>query len=71
MKKAAEELRVELGGQVREPIAKEAGAITGSGRRVQQSGGSDLRTAVCCLDGERLLVAAITFCVGYWVGQPI
>jgi hypothetical protein len=70
MKKAAEELRVELGGQVREPIAKEGGD-SGSGWRVQQSGGSDLRTAVCCLDGERLLVAAITFCVGYWVGQPI
>ena len=55
---------------MREPIAKEGGD-SGSGRRVQQSGGSDLRTAVCCLDGERLLVAAITFCVGYWVGQPI
>ena len=58
MKKAAEELRVELGGQVREPIAKEAGAITGSGRRVQQSGGTDSRAVVCCFEGER----AITFC---------
>ena len=37
----------------------------GSGRRVQQSGGSNFPTADCCFDGERLL-AAITFYFGIW-----